>query len=59
MNLSLVSSTEKQALYLAEAGGLIKSKHCGAVFTLSQICVRVASIASGRSSHDKLFRLSY
>lgn len=57
MNLSLVTFTEKQALYLAEAGELIKSKHCGAVFTL--ICVRAASIVCGRSGLDKLCGLSY
>ena len=60
MNLSLVSFTERQALYLAEAGRLIKSNYSVAVFfTLSQICVRLASRACGRSSLDKLFRLSY
>lgn len=67
MNLSLVSPAEKPALYLPEAGGLIKSQplqggafiHLFTFFTQSQICIGVASATCSHRAAISFLRLSY
>lgn len=59
MNLSLVSSTKKQALYLAQRGRLIKSKHCEAFFytkpALCQTCFNSVQPQAGMISFLKSY----
>lgn len=67
MNLSLVSLTEKPALYLPEADELIKSRplwggafiHLFIFFTQSQIYIRVASVTYSHRATISFLRLWY